>query len=67
MKVEEALKGLLPPEVQMVSFKEGRLILNVPSASYASDIYLRSREIKKKINESLKSKVVSEIRFRNQS
>ena len=48
----------------MISFREGRLLIGTPSPAHSQEIYLQSRELKRKINEGLGGKVVEEIRFR---
>ncbi len=64
LKVEEATKKLLPAWAEMISFREGRLLLSAPSPSHAQELFLQSNVLKKKINEELGGKVVEEIRFR---
>ena len=64
MKVEEALKGIMGGETKMFSFKEGKLVLGASSPQEANDLFLKSRQIKKEINEALGSRVVEKIRYR---
>ena len=67
VKVEEALKNLLPGDTKMVSFKEGKLVLGASSPQAANDLYLKSRQIKKEVNQKLGAKVVEKIRYRAQT
>ncbi|MEX1061883.1 MAG: DciA family protein [Patescibacteria group bacterium] len=67
IKVEEALRELLPQETKMISFKEGKLILGTSSASQANNLFIQSRQIKKDINQALGAKVVERIRYRAQA
>jgi len=64
VKVEEALEGLLGEETKMVSFKEGKLVLGTASPQEANDLFLKSRQVKKGINDALGSRVVEKIRYR---
>lgn len=64
LRVEEVAKRLLPGWAEMVSFREGRLILAAPSPGHTQELFLQSDELKKKINAELGGKIVEEIRFR---
>ena len=64
LKVEEISRKILPAWAGMISFREGRLLLSVPSSSHAQELFLQSNVLKKKINEELGGKVVEEVRFR---
>jgi len=48
----------------MISFREGRLLIGTPSPAHSQEIFLQSRELKRKINEGLGGKVVEEIKYR---
>jgi len=64
LKVEQESQKHLPAWAKMISFREGRLLIGTPSPSHSQEIYLQSRELKRKINEGLGGKVVEEIRYR---
>jgi predicted nucleic acid-binding Zn ribbon protein len=64
VKVENAVKKEAPSWVEMVSFKDGKLTLSVPSPSHAQEIYIKSRDLTRKINEEVGGKTVEKIRFR---
>ena len=64
IKVEEEVEKKAPRWAKMVSFKDGRLTLEVPSPAHAQELYLESRELLKKINEGVGRKVSDKIRFR---
>jgi len=64
LKVEREAKKHLPPWAKMISFREGRLLIGTPSPAHSQEIFLQSRELKRKVNEGLGGKVVEEIRYR---
>ena len=64
LKVEQETQKHLPQWAGMISFREGRLLLGTPSPAHSQELYLQSRELKKKINEGLGGKVVAEVKFR---
>lgn len=64
IKVENEVKKGAPRWVEMISFKDGKLTLSVPSPSHAQELYLKSRELIRKINEGVGGKTVEKIRFR---
>lgn len=67
LKVEEIAKKTLPAWAEMISFREGRLLLSVPSSSHAQELFLQANVLKKKINEELGGRIVESLKFRVQS
>ncbi|NIT03689.1 DUF721 domain-containing protein [Candidatus Saccharibacteria bacterium] len=64
LKVEAICKRILPKWAEMVSFKDGRLVLASPSPTHSQELFLKARELKKVINEQLPARAVEEIKFR---
>ena len=64
LKVEQEFQKHLPDWAKMISFREGRLLIGTPSPAHSQEIFLQSRELKRKINEGLGGKVVEEIKYR---
>lgn len=64
VKVENEVEREAPRWTKMISFKDGKLTLSVPSPSHAQELYLKSRELMRKINEGVGGKTVERIRFR---
>lgn len=62
-------KGGSPPEAgapreQASGRREGRLLLGTPSPAHAQELYLKSFQLRQKINEGLGGEVVKEVKLK---